>query len=117
MLPAGFDDLAPLLDWALPRDEDRIEKRLTSSIDEATAFYDAMLPRFAAVMKYLGGVAAETPDADDRRLQLLATAFVEIADTVEFYAPTGTTGPEDLRRFTPAYNSVLGIALGGHAKT
>jgi len=117
MLPDGFTDLEPLLDWALPRDEERIAKRLSARMEESTAFYQAMLPRFPAVMEYLGGVAPETPDEDDRRLQVLAVAFVEVADTVEFYAPAGTTGPEDLRRFQMAYDSVLGIALGGYAAT
>jgi hypothetical protein len=115
MLPDDFHDLEPYCEWALPGDSERIDKRLSSSIEQATAFYSAMVPRFAAAMKYLEGVEPETPREADRTLLLLVVAFLEIADTVEHYAPAGTVGPEDLRRFKPRYDSVLGIALGGYA--
>jgi hypothetical protein len=114
MLPNDFRDLEPYLGWALPSDDQRIDKRLNSSIEEATAFYDAMLPWFSATMKYLEGVEPETPREEDRALLLLVVAFLEIADTVEHYAPAGTVGPEELRRFKPRYDSVLGIGLGGY---
>ena len=44
-LPPEFADLEPFADWALPTERERYAKRLSSTMDELQAFYDAALPR------------------------------------------------------------------------
>lgn len=110
MLPAGFADLEPFLAWSEERDDERTQRRLRASVEEVTALYEAVLPRFPAIMAHLGGVDPRTMGDADRTLLCLSVAFVEAADTVEYYVPAGMNGPEDLLRFTSAHD-LLGIAL------
>ena len=51
-LPAEFADLERFSDWCLPHEEDRYEKRLSSTMAEMQEFYDAAFPRLEAVMEY-----------------------------------------------------------------
>ena len=44
LLPEGFGQLEPFLGWALPTERARHAKAEASSMAEAQAFYDAMLP-------------------------------------------------------------------------
>ena len=44
-LPEAYRALEAFADtWALPSSDARLHKRMTSSMDEIQAFYDAMLP-------------------------------------------------------------------------
>ena len=45
MLPAEFADLEGFSDWCLPSERERYQKRLSSSMQEMQAFYDAIAPR------------------------------------------------------------------------
>ena len=47
-LPADFADLEPFAEWAIPTERARYAKRLSSTMDELQAFYDAALPRMDA---------------------------------------------------------------------
>jgi hypothetical protein len=114
MLPQKFADLEEHVCWALPGDDERIRQRLGSTVEEITAMYEAMLPRFPEIMTYLGTVDPRTMGDDDRSLLCLAVAFVESADSVEYYAPTGMVGPEDLQRFTPGHG-LLGHTVARQA--
>jgi hypothetical protein len=54
VLPDPFTDLEPFVDaWVLATETERNQKRLTSSMTEIQAFYDAMLPRMEAVLYHL----------------------------------------------------------------
>ena len=54
MLPAEFADLEPFArTWSLPRERDRYERRLASSMAEMQAFYDAIVPRAKDALAYL----------------------------------------------------------------
>ena len=86
LLPEGFADLAPWLDWALEPERARTAKKAASSMAEIRAFYDAMMPRLEEIMAYLDGVpAGEARPAPAHRLRLLALSLVEIANLVEIY--------------------------------
>ncbi len=53
-LPAGFEDLQPLVaEWALRTQDRRAAKRLSSTMEAVRAFYDAIFPRMEAVMDHL----------------------------------------------------------------
>ena len=53
MLPAEFADLEPFADWSLETEAERYAKRLSSTMDELQAFYDAAFPRLDDAMAYL----------------------------------------------------------------
>ena len=62
-LPPQFADLEPFVDWSLPTENTRLEKRLTSTMDEIRAFYDAFLPRATEALTYLNDFALnDMPD-------------------------------------------------------
>ena len=86
LLPQGFEDLAPFLDWALEPERTRTAKKVESSMEEIGAFYDAMMPRLEEIIAYLDGL----PGGDERpapaqRLYLMSLSLVEIANLVEIY--------------------------------
>src|SRR5262249_11720560 len=54
MLPVEFADLEPFAaTWCLEREPERYGRRMTSTVDEMQAFYDAVVPRADAAMTYL----------------------------------------------------------------
>jgi len=60
LLPAEFADLEPwATDWVLPTLEDRLQRRLASSMEDLHAFYDAVFPRAEAAMTYLDQFAID----------------------------------------------------------
>ncbi len=58
VLPAQFAELEEFLDWALPSETLRRQKRERCSMEEIREFYDAVLPRTLAIMDHFR--AAET---------------------------------------------------------
>ena len=51
-LPEEFADLERFTDWCLPTEEERYQKRLSSTMEEMQDFYDTAFPRLEAVMEY-----------------------------------------------------------------
>jgi hypothetical protein len=83
-LPAEFSDLSRFAGaWALPNEEARHYKLLASTFDELREFYDAMLPRYEAIVGYLNRFPLEAMPADAQRLFDLAMTFVETAHPVD----------------------------------
>ena len=86
LLPEGFENLAPFVDWALEPERARTAKKVGSSMEEIGAFYDALMPRLGEIIAYLDSV----PGGDERpapahRLYLMSLSLVEIANLVEIY--------------------------------
>ena len=73
LLPPEFSDLQPwVADWCLDTEPERYAKRLSSSMDEIQAFYDAIFPRANAAIAYLDRFPLdELPDDAFRLLKLL----------------------------------------------
>lgn len=99
-LPAAFADLAPWAErYALDSERERNLRRVTTSLEDLKAFYDAVLPRMDAVMDHLAGVPNHNPPAPERALAALASTFMEVSLAVElFKSPTVPDG-FDWRRF------------------
>ncbi len=99
VLPPQFKDLERFVaDWALSTEEERNRKRLSSSIKEIQALYDALLPRIEAMMDYLNQFPLDNMPEDAQRLFLLGLAFAEIAMAVEaFKQPAVVDGFEPSR--------------------
>ena len=73
LLPSEFGDLEPFAaDWCLPTERERFAKRMSSSMDEMQAFYDAFFPRAEAAIAYCDQFPLdELPEDAERLLQLL----------------------------------------------
>ena len=51
-LPEEFADLERFTDWCLPIEEERYQKRLSSTMVQMQDFYDTAFPRLDDVMEY-----------------------------------------------------------------
>ena len=73
LLPAEFADLEPFAaQWCLPTERERFAKRMSSSMDEIQAFYDAFFPRAEAAIAFCDQFPLdELPEDAERLLQLL----------------------------------------------
>ena len=73
LLPAEFADLEPFAaHWCLPTERERFAKRMSTSMDEIQAFYDAFFPRAEEAIAYCDQFPLdELPDDAERLLQLL----------------------------------------------
>ena len=85
LLPPGFEDLNPYLDWALPTESARSRKRLGSSMEEMQKFYDAMLTRVDDILEHLGASALEAMPPAQQNLFNLCLSLSEVSFAVEVY--------------------------------
>lgn len=87
LLPAGFEDLSPLVvQWALPTEQQRYARRLSASLPELRTFYEAIFPRMDAVMQHLAAFPADDLDAlpaPTRSLYRLALSCFEASHPIE----------------------------------
>jgi hypothetical protein len=100
LLPPGFSDLEPFLDyWGGETTGDRLQARCLASKDQIRAFYDAAIARGEEALTYLEGfpIDALTPEAT--RLLCLLLSLSQAAMAVEIHgqprAP-GTPWPNSL---------------------
>ena len=84
-LPTDFVDLEPFAEWAIPTERARYAKRLSSTIDELQAFYDAALPRMEAAEAYLGQFDVNALPDDAKRLLWLYCSLVTVSFPVEVW--------------------------------
>ena len=100
LLPVQFSDLEPFArEWALATTTERNRKRLSSSMDEIKAFYDAMLTRIDAVLTYLNQFPLDDMPQDARRLFDLALSLAEVAPAVECYGQPSVIDGFEAARF------------------
>ena len=104
LLPEGFADLAPWIDWALEPERARTAKKVESSMEELGAFYDAMMPRLEEIIAHLDSV----PSGDERpapaqRLYLMSLSLVEVANLVEIYKRREVIEACDPLHFNPQH--------------
>ncbi len=103
-LPAEFSDLEKYLDWALPTERARSRKRLTSSMDEITEFYNDMLKRIEPALGYLNNFPLDDMPEPERNLLNLGLMLAEVANAVElFKTQPGVIDGFDPERFTAAH--------------
>ena len=82
-LPTEFADLEQFADWALPTERERYAKRLSSSMDELQAFYDAAIPRLEDAATYLEQLPLESLPEDASRLLQLCYTLINASFPVE----------------------------------
>ncbi len=84
-LPAEFADLEPFSEWSLRREHDRYAKRLSSTMEELQAFYDAAFPRLADAVSYLEQFEPNALPEDGKRLLWLCYSLVNVSFPVEVW--------------------------------
>ena len=82
-LPAEFADLEPFVDWALASERERYAKRLSSTMAELQAFYDATLPRLDDAAGYLEQFPLDALPEDAARLLRLCYSLINASFPVE----------------------------------
>src|SRR2546425_8127699 len=83
ILPAEFADLEPFADWALHGERARYAKRVSSTMDQLQAFYNAAFPRLDDAMAYLEKFDVDALPEDGKRLLWLYCALVTVSFPVE----------------------------------
>jgi len=85
MLPAPFVGLEPFAHWALATEWERFMARESSSREELQMFYDAMMPRMAAIVEYLNRFPLDRMPDEAMRLLRMALSLVEVSIATELY--------------------------------
>ena len=84
-LPVEFADLEPYLAWDLPTEPERYARRLSSTMDEMQAFYDAAFPRMQAVLDFCGDTPIEELSDEQRSLVHLMQSVIMVSFPVEVW--------------------------------
>lgn len=84
-LPAEYADLEPFADWAIPTERARYAKRLSSTMDELQAFYDAVFPRLEAATSYLEQFDLAAMPDEAKHLLWLFCSLVTVSFPVEVW--------------------------------
>ena len=85
ILPAAFADLERFAEWSLATERERYAKRLSSTMDELQAFYDAAFPRLEQGVTYLERVQLDGISDEDKRLLWLFSSLATISFPVEVW--------------------------------
>ncbi len=85
-MPPEFADLEPFAtDWSLAGEDDRYNRRLSSTMEELQAFYDAVAPRARDALAYLKRL--DLDDLPDQALNLLRLlySFITVSFAVDIF--------------------------------
>lgn len=100
-LPSKFRDLDVFLDWALPSETLRRQKREASTMEEIREFYDAMLARVQEILQHFRDAEAtygapDKIDSETKTLFALMLAFADASLSIEIHkspiVPDGMPG-------------------------
>ncbi len=104
LLPESFQDLDPFATaWSLATERERNRQRLSSTMEEIQAFYNALLPRMEAVVAYLNQFPLDSMPADAQQLLYLTLSLAEVAPAVELFKQPSVADGYDAARFVPAH--------------
>jgi hypothetical protein len=84
-LPPDFAELEVFSEWCLATEAERYAKRLSSSMEEMHAFYDAAFPRLEEALGYLDKLDLGALPEDAGRLLLLSYSLVNVSFPVEVW--------------------------------
>jgi hypothetical protein len=86
LLPPAFSDLEPFATkWCLATEDERYRERLSSSMDELQAFYDAVTSRADEAMTYCDTFPLDDLPADAKNLLHLLYSMVMVSFPVEAF--------------------------------
>lgn len=92
---------ADIAAWGLPTTEDRLEKRLKSSMDDIRRFYEGMLPRLPEIIEYLNQFPLESIPVQDQPMARAALAMCEVDNAVNKWGVAVVDTGIDVRKFIP----------------
>src|SRR5882757_9926934 len=95
VLPKGFEDFEPFLDWAINSRNARQAKKMESAYEELAALYELGMAndRLVDVLNYCDQFPfGESLPADAGRLYLIALAMADIRPQIELY---GEVAPKE----------------------
>ncbi len=84
-LPAEFADLEPFSEWCLEFERERYAKRLSSTMPELQAFYDAAFGRLEAAIEYLDQYPLDALPDDAKHLLWLCYSLVNVSFPAEVW--------------------------------
>ncbi len=86
LLPEEFADLEPFArEWALPHGDDRYQRRLSGTMEEMQAFYDAVVPRGAEVIAYLDRFPLDEMPDDALHLLWMMESLSAVSFAVDIF--------------------------------
>jgi hypothetical protein len=85
VFPEEFADLEPFADWSLRTEAERYAKRLSSTMGDLQAFYDAAFARLEAATAYLDALDLGALPEDATRLLWLCYSLVNASFPVEVW--------------------------------
>jgi hypothetical protein len=96
ILPTSFADLQPFADmWCLPTESERWDKRMSSSMEELVAFYDAAFPRLEAAVDHCDHHPLDALPEDVTNLLRLVYSVILVAMSVEIFGQPKTVDSAD----------------------
>lgn len=84
-LPAAFSDLECVIEWAIPTERERYQKRMNSSMEELRAFYDVVAPRAAQARDHLDTLELTRMSEPDQRLLWLLFSLITVSFAVDVF--------------------------------
>jgi hypothetical protein len=86
MLPSQFSDLEPFAaKWCLATERERYAARLSSSMEEMQAFYDAFFPRVADALGYCDQFPLDDMPDDAVQLLNLTYSLINVSYPIEVW--------------------------------
>jgi hypothetical protein len=86
LLPSGFSQLEPFAErWCLATEQERWAERMSSTIDEMQAFYDAIIPQVPDAIAYCDKFPLTDMPDDALNLLRLVYSFVIVSFPVELW--------------------------------
>jgi hypothetical protein len=86
LLPAEFAELEPYAaKWCLPTERERFAARMSSTMDEMQAFYDACFPRAEDAIVYCEKFPLDDLPDDAQRLLQLLYSLVMVSFPIEVW--------------------------------
>ena len=83
-LPGEFADLEPFAaKWCLASEPERWDERMSSSMEEMQAFYDAIVPRAEDVIAYLDTFSLDALPEAEANLLHLVYSMIQVSFPVE----------------------------------
>ena len=105
MLPREFSDLEPFAEkWCLASEHERWEQRMSTSMEDLHALYDAILPRVTDAIAYCDRSPLDDLPADALSLLRLVYSFVLVSFAVELWGQQhvpDTSGTDFVRLTEP----------------
>ena len=102
-LPEQFRNLEQWIGWSLETEGERSDRRQASTMEDITAFYEAMLARMDEVLPYLEQFSLEELPDDAKRLFYLTLSLAEVAPAVEQFGQPSVVDGYDIKRFVATH--------------